>query len=479
MAKTLSMTELLALEWGRLRRERAFWAALALLTLSLWYGLAAGASVMQQQRETVRRAGIILGEGIAEAKAKAASLDPSSEIGLFEDPRSAMAFEAEYLKLHDCLPPAPLAMAAIGQSDLLPVCVRVTTGPWPIFLASYEWENPLRLLLGRFDCAFAITFIAPLLVLLVSFDLLARELELGTAALLFSSAVMPARWLAASFLLRAALFLGAFCAALLAGLSAAGLEFSAPGAMLRLSLFLAVSAAYLAFWFGLAFLVNAARKGPAANALTLAACWLALVVLLPSTLNLAVKAVYPLPSRVEFINALRHETEESTKRSSELLKSYREDHPGLGAEEELNNFVTTLLAVNAGTERALKPMKDRFRIQKDRQTAAISRFSLLSPAILFREAAAEAAGNDQFRHQAFMDAVEVHRGQVKNFFDPKFVSEAAFTGYDDVPPFHFEEAPLSQLVTGIAPVCLVLSASALAFVLAGIWLLGRRPILES
>lgn len=476
MSRPLSTIDLLSLEWRRLRRDGLFWIALALCSLALWYGLANGTSTMRSQQETIGRADVMAEEGIADAKSKAASMDPAEEIDLFEDPRSAMAFESEYLRLHDCLPRTPLAMVAIGQSDLLPTCLRVTTGPWPIFLASYEWESPLRLLLGRFDCAFAIIYIAPLLALMISFNILSREAELGTLPLLFSYPISPRRWLGVCFMLRSGLFLVTLIAASSIGLAFAGFDPFASGALARLTLFLAASVAYLSFWFGLSWLVNTGRGGSATNALTLAACWLVLVVLLPSCLNLVVKQIFPLPSRIEFITALRKETEASDKKSSDLLQNYRQDHPDLAS--GTSDFVATLIAVNAETQRVLEPMKDRFRAQKDHQIAAIEQFGLLSPAILVQRAITAAAGNDPFRHRHFMEAVEVHRAEVKSFFDPKFVSEAPFTAFDDVPPFEFADDTPDQFARGIVSASLVMLALAFAFAVSGVCRLRQRSILE-
>ncbi len=476
MSRPIPNIVILGLEWRRLRSDRIFWIVLALCSLVLWYGLANGAGWMRFQQETILRANIIAAEGIAAAKAKAANIDPAKEIDLFEDPRSAMAFESEYLRLSDCLPPTPLAIVAIGQSDLLPICVRVTTNPWPVFLASYEWQNPLHLLLGRFDCTFAITYIAPLLVLMVSFNIFSREAELGTLPLLLSYPMSPTRWLGLCYALRSGLFLGTALVTLAIGFAAVGFDLFATGALFRLSLFLAATAAYLSFWFALAWLVNAARGGSATNALTLAACWLVLVVLLPSCLNLAVKQIYPMPSRIEFINALRNETEVSSKKAGDLLKSYRQDHPDIFAGDE-NNFVAALIAVNAETEHLLKPIKQHFREQKDHQAAAIERFGFLSPAILVQGEITAVAGTDLLRHQRFMEAVESHRLEVASFFNPKFVSEAPFKAFDDVPPFDFAEATAGSLAWDIAGKCLIMLAAGFTFVILGTILL-RGPILE-
>ncbi|MGH8549730.1 MAG: ABC transporter permease [Methylococcales bacterium] len=311
-----------ALEWHRLRRDRIFWTVTGLCAIALCYGLGNGFAWMHFQQRAIQRAETIAREKLREAKTKAVELnrDPGRQFDGWSDPRSAIGFEGVFLRLHDCLEPVPLAMAGVGQSDLLPYCVRVATGPWPTFLASYEWENPLRLLLGRFDCAFVLIYLLPLLVVVICFNLLSRERELGTLPLLFSYPISPQRWLAVGFLVRASLFLGVTLSTLTLSLFLGGFDPTTPGALPRLALWLALIVAYGGFWFGLAWLVNARGGSSASNALTLVIVWLGLVMVLPACLNMLVKQLYPLPSRVEFINAIRDTTERAEKQGSTLLK---------------------------------------------------------------------------------------------------------------------------------------------------------------
>jgi ABC-2 type transport system permease protein len=474
--------ELFRLEWRRLRRDAVFWGALGLLVAILGYGLVNGFAWLRFQQQTIARADAVARSGVAAARVKAAELDatPDAEYDSYLDPRNAMGFESEFLRQYDCLAPGPLAMLGVGQSDLLPSCVRVTTGPWPSFLSNYEWENPLRLMLGRFDCAFGVIYLLPLLVLAVSFNLLSRERELGTLPLLFSYPVSPARWLGTSIAMRASLFLAAAGLALGVGLWLGGYDAALPGAGAGLGWWSASAACYAAFWFALAWLVNARGDNSALNGLTLAGAWLVLVIILPATLNLVIKQLYPLPSRMEFISALRATTEEVERTGSERLKVYLQDHPELASgdpEENEENYIRTLIAINAETERVLTPTLQRFRDQSRSQQAIIDRFGFLSPAIVFQQLANALSGTDQARHRLFMDAVEAHRAEVKQYFDPKFVAEDPFTDFGGVPPFRYRDDPLPQAVALAGRGLLLMGLPALVFAVWGGWRL-RRPLFE-
>jgi len=478
----VSIATAVALEWSRLRRDAVVWTAIAVLTVALAYGLGNGYAWQRFQREAIAQAATLEQATIAAARSEAQRLDrlAGQEIDPFSDPRHALGFESEYLQQYDCLQPTPLAMMAVGQSDLLPYCVRVTTGPWPSFVASYEWENPLRLLLGRFDCAFVVIYLLPLLILAISFNVLSRERELGTLPLLFSYPVTPRRWLAVGLGLRAALLIGVTIAVALAGLWWTGADPTGAPSLLRFGLWAAAVGAYALFWFGLAWWVNARRKSSAVNALTLAGAWLLLVILAPALLNAGVKQVYPLPSRVAFINALRNATAESEKEGSGLLKKYMQDHPELAPgdpAQAADDYVRVLLAVNAQTERVLAPSQQRFQQQIDRQQRLIDRLSVVSPAILVQQAGNAVSGTDQRRHLRFLESVARHRLEVKAFFDPKFVADDRFDAYDGIPKFRPDDVPLPDVArTVLSAVILLCLLTALCVVMG--WRALRRPLFE-
>jgi ABC-2 type transport system permease protein len=475
----VTFLDLCALEWRRLSRDTVFWVVVGLSCLALWYGLANGAAWMRLQEQAIAQAHAIASEHIAEAKSEARRRDavPGQEIGVFDDPRSAVGFESRFLRIHDCLEPTPLAMVAVGQSDLLPYCLRVQTGPLSYFAAHHEWENPLRLLLGRFDSAFAIIYILPLLVLVASFDLLAREKELGTLPLLMSYPVPISRWLATRFLLRAVAFIGIVLGALLLGLLAAGFDVSAPGATSRLALYLAGTTAYLAFWFALAWYINARGGSSASHALRLVGAWLVLVILVPAGLNLVAKQVAPLPSRITFVDAVRQASDASARKASELLKDFFHDHPELAPGVTRRADVgSRRLALNQVTEAAMAPDIQRFQDRNERQQAVIDRLSFLSPAIVFQQAANLLSGNDQRRHRLFLAAVEGHRAELMRFFQPAFVSDAAFTGFDDVPAFEFRDVSIDAATEKSAMAASILLMPIALLIFGGVGALRRPPL---
>ena len=111
---------------------------------------------------------------------------------------------------------------------------------------------------------------------------------------------------------------------------------------LLLGLYIAATAAYVAIWLGIALIVNARGKNAAANAVTLAVCWLAFVLLIPATARFSARAVAPVPPQSALRNAKRDATmrvgvdlyEQGVKAlddprslSSTIVARYLTDHP--------------------------------------------------------------------------------------------------------------------------------------------------------
>nr|MCU0622805.1 ABC transporter permease subunit [Gemmatimonadaceae bacterium] len=251
------------------------------------------------------------------------------------------------------LPPTPLAAVAIGQSDVLPYYTRVTNGAKLGFAGSDEIENPLNLLSGRFDLAFAIVVVFPLIVLVLTFNVAAGEREGGTLGLLLAQPEAPGRLLGRKLLLRGGSAIGvAVLGTLVAALATGG--GSAPG---RLALLLALVAAYGLFWLGIGAAINAAGRGSGTSAVMALAAWLVVVVLAPTLFGAAVSATLPPPSRVALMTELRETSDAVNARGEALLQKYFLDHPEMmgGGSADLKNFALRAAVVAEELDVAMAP----------------------------------------------------------------------------------------------------------------------------
>jgi ABC-2 type transport system permease protein len=450
-------------ELRTLRRDPAFWTAVALALAALGLALVNGArwwrhlhglgdSVTQVQTATADY-----------ARTLAARLDrePDPLISPVRDPRSPYGYAYFQMQHAIALPPAPLAALTIGQTDLLPNVLPLNPGPPPSLLGTAEPENPHRLLLGHFDATFVVIHLAPLLVLALTYALLAGERERGTLPLLLTQPLTLRTLVAARAAPRLLLAAG-LVGALAAGGALVGPAFDPP-ALARLALWTALALGYVACWAGLALVVIARPGGSARHALVLASLWLAFVVLVPAAINLAVKTFAPVPSRMELILALRAAGDEALAERSRLLAAHYEDHPEFAPKDgTAPDFSVIRIVTYQKLERDLAPVLARYEERLARQQALVDRLQFLSPALLAHAALAEAAGTGLSRHRDFMRQAAGHHLALREFFNPRILRKEKFTAWHDLPAFRFTEETAAQTARRAAPALLALLLATLA-----------------
>lgn len=350
------------------------------------------------------------------------------------------------------LPPTPLAAVAIGQSDVLPYYTRVTNGAKLGFAGSDEIENPLNLLTGRFDLAFALVVVFPLIVLVLTFNVAAGEREGGTLGLLLAQPEPPGRLLGRKLLLRGGAAIGVAVLGTMAAALATG-GAAAPG---RLALLLALVAAYGLFWLGIGAVINAAGRGSGTSAVMALAAWLVVVVLAPTLFGAAVSATLPPPSRVALMTELRETSDAVNARGEALLQKYFLDHPemmGGGGTADLKNFALRAAVVAEELDGAMAPAMTRFESAVQAQLSLADRWRFASPALVAHGAILDLAGTSSARYRTFDAQVDAFHRNWRRHFTPKLVAGAMLTPGDlrQLPTFAFVEEPLGAVTARVAP----------------------------
>jgi ABC-2 type transport system permease protein len=183
-----------------LRAERtALFIALlfVLLTgIALWHSLSglqrqqrAAQEFVQEHSGIVNRARHVIEENEQQAKAKGEPLEPA-HIG----PRHPLTALIRLSEFQVGLPPLSLAPLGSDQGELYPATYKYrwsdddfvpslpTTEARSLggLLPERPVDNPLKWLLGRFDLGFVVVYLYPLVILALSFNLLAAERESGS-----------------------------------------------------------------------------------------------------------------------------------------------------------------------------------------------------------------------------------------------------------------------------------------------------------
>lgn len=463
-------------EWRVLRRDRALWLSLLVFAMLIGYGVWNGARWVRFQE----RAMPLLRAQQAENRQS----NLKFMILVAKDPRKQFipwhaGILAYQLWPSNVLPPAPLAATAIGQSDLLPTIVEARTQfDWA--LAREEIENPTNLLTGRFDLAFVLVYLLPLLILGLSYNLLSGEREGGTLALALTQPLSLQVLVIAKILARALPVLGVTIGATLFFLVLNGVEIlSAPG-VTRTVLWLLTVLCYSAFWFALAAWVNARGWSSATNAVGLAGAWISLVIIIPSLISACVSMVHPAPPRLEQTQAIQRANDHAIESGRALLRAHYRAHPDQKPKGggDLKDYWTQRYAMDAQIEAQLAPMLARVNQASARRLSLSQTLRFLSPALLTQSALNDIAGSGDARYSSFVRQVNDFRASWRAFFFPRIFRQTGLPSaeWNSVPQWNFREESGGEVAGGVGPGLLTLALIALLLVKWNSVLLQRYPV---
>ncbi len=466
------LIQILKFDLKNLAAERSLYVVAAIFAILLGYGAWNGSAWAQHQRTT-------LVSIQAEQEKRLAALPGRMEravgqnLPAFQDPRMPGVVGGREGVPYLTLPPRETAALAIGQSDLYPYYLKASTQSASNVLSSDEIENPDNLLFGRFDLAFVLVYLYPLLILALSYNILSAEREQGTLALTMSQPVRLATVVFGKLASRGVILVSLALLVAMVVMQSSGGSVWSPEFLLWIGVLLA----YSAFWFALAVVVNAFGKSSAANAVTVCACWVALALIVPSALHMLAGTLYPVPSRVEMIHAMREASKDATARGSAVLAKYLEDHPELspGGAQNAADAASKALAVQQETERLMAPVLVRFDQQLEGQRGLLNRLRYLSPAILAQGAMNDLAGSGTERFDHFRQQVDTFLATWRGHF-AKFVLAKQMLTPSDVaalPRFVFQDESPSATIGRILTALLGILAPTVILSISGLTMMRR------
>jgi len=262
-----------AREASLLLRSRA--ALLALVLLALLASLAVGLGLANVARE---RAAIDRMITLQQA-------DEAAVAGFAED----AGYAAFYTYHPTWDPPSDLAFAALGGRDVAPSMLRIRALALEGQIYENETTNPELALPGRFDLAFVVIYMAPLVIFALLHDLWSGEREAGRLPMLQAQPGARRRIWLPRIGVRLALVLAALLLPFATGAVLAGTG------LLHALAFAGLIALVCLFWTGVALIVAAKGTRSSVNAAVLAAIWFAATLVVPAAANIAVNAAVPVP----------------------------------------------------------------------------------------------------------------------------------------------------------------------------------------
>ncbi|MBM0104958.1 ABC transporter permease subunit [Steroidobacter sp. S1-65] len=334
------------------------------------------------------------------------------------------------------LPTGPMAPLSIGQAEAYPFAadIMVTAGSQIFGRLSADIGNPTVRAAGRFDLAFVIVFLLPLVVLAATYDLWSRERERGIDAMVLSQPVAVGSLIAVKALARGLMVLLPSAAIILVAAAWAGARELAG----LLALALAVLA-YGCFWLAVVVIISLFARRSTEAAIAAGAIWLAVVVMAPALTLAVVDLVAPPPSEMRFATALKARTTEIQERQ----RLFRAAHPTpvRSPAPRIPDGMRDLYADRVAADRELAPMVEAHQQAKDARRHLLDRVRFFLPSVAVQDALDRIAGSDADRALAFQQQALEFKAESQRWTQDRLDRDAPLTPaeLDEAPRFRFRE----------------------------------------
>lgn len=396
-------------------RQRIATGALLLLALlgiaSVWSGLAEVA----HQRERIER------------------IQPqqAEDVAAVEEFITRDGGDAGYAAYYTFYPtwdePSPLAFAALGQRDVVPYLLRVNALALEAQIHNNEIYNAELALPGKFDWAFVLTYIAPLVLIVLLHDLISSEREARRLDVLRAMARSHGRIWQARFAIRFVLFYLAIAVPFVVGGGIAGAPWADIGSVLAYALL------YLGFWAIVALLVTRMGWGSVTNASSLAAAWFAIVLVLPALAHLAINAAIPVRQGVELTLAQREAVHagwdkpkpDTMAAFTQLYPEWRDTPPIEGGFHWKWYYAFQHLG-----DVSVKEQSAAYRDGLEARDNWTRRIGHLLPPVALQVAIHRKAETDLSAQLAYQDRIRAFHDRVRRFYYPYVFEEKPFMQAD-------------------------------------------------
>jgi ABC-2 type transport system permease protein len=321
--------------------------------------------------------------------------------------------------------PSDFAFAAMGQRDVSPWKHRIRMLALEGQIYETDANNPDFALIGRFDFAFIASLIAPLLIILLLFDLRSGEQIAGRLRLIEASAGDAKKlWRT-----RAGLRVGSLAVALCLPVIIGGM-ISGAGIQTLLFCILAVCL-YLAFWTVLTLLLTPATQTGAYNLTIMLGVWLLLCAVLPATLTQAISRSVPLPDGGEIVLTQREAVNDAWDiPKEETYAAFLERHPDWAEYtgwDSADGFEWKwYYAFQQVGDQIAEPLSEAYREGQARRDELAKWSSLMSPATLLQRTMERLAGTDMRAAITYEQSVRDFHANLRAWHYPKMFKSDDF-----------------------------------------------------
>ena len=402
------------LEFKLFLRNKATWIGLLVLLLNGLAGLYFGKTFVAHQKRVIEKAAVLQKRNM------------DKDIHHFGNELGLLLYHHKFSFANG---PNNWTAFANGQRDINPYLSNVTMLALEGQLYDTELSNPVTSLLGNMDLCFVFIYLFPIIIVAFSYNLLSVQKESGVWPLLRAQTNGLFKLIWRKLLVRMVLVYA--LAVLLMAIACVYLAL--PLDLHFLSILLLI-AAYLFFWFALAFFIISFGKSSSFNASALIGLWVLFCIFLPASLNLALSKSYPVNEAMQNVINQREGYHEKWDKPKELtMERFYSHYPQFRqypfpADKNFSWYWYYAMQ-QQGDDQALPSRKavDE-KLKKRQQFTAFS--ALFMPVVQAQLSLNEATGSDLGQHLAFQNTVRTQHEQLRLHFYPYIFQEQPVSAID-------------------------------------------------
>ena len=416
----MSVSSSLLREARLLLRDRSFVAWLVVTLLLATVAVVGGMGEVAKQQQTIDRL------AVADEQDRLDALGKQSSWG-----------DAAYYSFHLTYDaPSDFAFAALGTRDQEPWKHRVRMLALEGQIYERDAGNPVLALTGRFDFAFFMAFVLPLIMIGMLHDLQARERTAGRHALLITTSGKDS----SPYRLRAALRTGAVLLAAVVPLLIGSVVSGTSPATAALAL--AFVSIYLLFWAGVCFLFARWQRSSAVILSALLGVWMMLSVVGPASTKAIIDHLVPVPEGAEILLTQREAVNDAWDLPMDVtMDAFVARHPqwtdyAYAPTEHPFEWKWYYAFQQVGDQQA-EQLSRAYRDGRGRRDHLAGLAAWLTPPALLERALQRLARTDLKAHMDYQDRVRDFHARLRAFYYTKLFPDTPYNqaALDDLPLF--------------------------------------------
>ena len=305
--------------------------------------------------------------------------------------------------------PSPMMTFSLGQSEQYGYYKRVTN--WSTTYDSdlaEEIANPERLAIGTLDFNFVFTYLSPILLIILLFNIGGLEKDLKFDNLIYSSKIPKEGWILARFLFYyffviALIFVLTIPYALLAGVF--------ENHTVKYFNFLLLILLYMILWFIIFYFINLTGKGSSDQAIKMISIWMVLCIIIPGTIHQITSLKYPTNYMTEHLDVSRELSNNIFNLPEEdLKKGLLDEYPFLQNTQHASDTSMNVATINRSVSGLINSLNKNVSIaiefSSKKKNKFIKSFSKLNPVTTFQNEMNAIAETDFYAYKDYRTRIQ-------------------------------------------------------------------------